>query len=413
LPVEKITMAGGELQPYKASDAEWSREMRNRKMLMAMPLKNWVFIWQKRDAATGQSLQQALMRVCPGLGMQVSPAKVVELDNDRTETFVAGLKANCDKTTQMVICLLPNNAKVRYDAIKKLCCVEQPIPSQCVMTKTLMKQQMIMSVAGKIGMQLNCKLGGELWAVEVPLKGLMVVGYDTYHDSSKKGHSVGGFISSMNKNLTRYYSKITRQATHQELSSQIKTCMMGSLKQWMDQNGALPDRIIYYRDGVGDGQLHALEENEIKQIREAMRSVGGDEYVERVKWCFIVVTKRINIRMFTRPPGGAAELANPPPGTIADVQVTRPERYDFYLVSQSVRQGTVTPASFNVIWDNSGLKPDHIQRLSYKLTHLYFNWPGTIRVPAPCQYAHKLAFLIGQNVHRDPHPDLAHNLFYL
>ena len=50
---------------------------------------------------------------------------------------------------------------------------------------------MIMSVAGKIGMQLNCKLGGELWAVEVPLKGLMVVGYDTYHDSSKKGHSVG------------------------------------------------------------------------------------------------------------------------------------------------------------------------------------------------------------------------------
>ena len=32
---------------------------------------------------------------------------------------------------------------------------------------------------------------------------------------------------------------------------------------------------------------------------------------------------------------------------------------------------------------------------------------------APCQYAHKLAFLIGQNVHRDPHPDLAHNLFYL
>ena len=52
---------------------------------------------------------------------------------------------------------------------------------------------MIMSVAGKIGMQLNCKLGGDLWAVEVPLKGLMVVGYDTYHDSSKKGQSVGEF----------------------------------------------------------------------------------------------------------------------------------------------------------------------------------------------------------------------------
>ena len=50
-------------------------------------------------------------------------------------------------------------------------------------------------------------------------------------------------------------------------------------------------------------------------------------------------------------------------------------RYDFFLVSQSVRQGTVSPTHFNVIEDNSGLKPDHLQRLSYKLTHLYYNWP--------------------------------------
>ena len=62
-----------------------------------------------------------------------------------------------------------------------------------------------------------------------------------------------------------------------------------------------------------------------------------------------------------------SQLSNPNPGTVADTEVTRPERYDFYLVSQSVRQGTVTPVSFNVVWDNSGLKPDHIQRLSYKV----------------------------------------------
>ena len=28
---------------------------------------------------------------------------------------------------------------------------------------------------------------------------------------------------------------------------------------------------------------------------------------------------------------------------------------------------------------------------SYKLTHMYYNWPGTVRVPAPCQYAHKVS----------------------
>ena len=69
-------------------------------------------------------------------------------------------------------------------------------------------------------------------------------------------------------------------------------------------------------------------------------------------------------------------------------------RYDFFLVSQSVNQGTVNPTSYNVVKDTSGLLPKHIQALTYKLTHLYYNWPGTVRVPAPCQYAHKLAFLV-------------------
>ena len=59
-----------------------------------------------------------------------------------------------------------------------------------------------------------------------------------------------------------------------------------------------------------------------------------------------------------------------------------------------MNQGTVNPTSYNVVKDTSGLMPKHIQALTYKLTHLYYNWPGTVRVPAPCQYAHKLAFLV-------------------
>jgi len=43
--------------------------------------------------------------------------------------------------------------------------------------------------------------------------------------------------------------------------------------------------------------------------------------------------------------------SNPPSGTVVDDVVTLPERYDFFLVSQSVRQGTVNPTSYNVIKD--------------------------------------------------------------
>ena len=90
-------------------------------------------------------------------------------------------------------------------------------------------------------------------------------------------------------------------------------------------------------------------------------------------------------------------------------------RYDFYLVSQSVRQGTVNPTSYNVIKEPSigALPPQHMQALTYKLCHLYYNWPGTVRVPAPCQYAHKLAFLVGESLHREPSEKLEDLLYYL
>jgi len=48
-------------------------------------------------------------------------------------------------------------------------------------------------------------------------------------------------------------------------------------------------------------------------------------------------------------------------------------------------QGTVIPTHYVVIHDTTNMKTDNVQQLTYKLCHLYYNWPGNIRVPAPCQ----------------------------
>lgn len=53
-------------------------------------------------------------------------------------------------------------------------------------------------------------------------------------------------------------------------------------------------------------------------------------------------------------------------------------RYDFFIVSQFVNQGTVSPTSYNVIHDTLGLDPDKIQRLTFKMTHCYYNWSVSI-----------------------------------
>lgn len=45
------------------------------------------------------------------------------------------------------------------------------------------------------------------------------------------------------------------QHTGQELADNLKKCMASALKKFHQVNGALPERIIVYRDGVGDGQV--------------------------------------------------------------------------------------------------------------------------------------------------------------
>jgi len=391
---------------YKDTDADWSRETRGKELISAFNMSNWVLLYSPRDEKVANDFLSTLKRVAAPMGMRVNDPHKCRLENDQARTYSNALQSQIKRETEIVVCIVPNNRKDRYDAIKKITCVDSPVPSQVIVSRTLSKQQMLMSVCTKIAIQLNCKLGGEVWATEIPVKKLMVIGFDVYHDSLNKGQSIGGFIASTNDSLTRYYSRITKQRSHNEICDQLKICMTGALKKYREVNGYDPDRILVYRDGVGDGQIFDVKDHEVPQLKRAI-----EEFNPAItKFAMIIVKKRISTRLFAQSQSG---FSNPMPGTIVDTDVTRPEFYDFFLCSQTVRQGTVTPVNYSIIEDTSGFKPDHFQKLTYKLCHLYYNWPGTIKVPAPCQYAHKLAFLIGQSVHTDPAPELADRLYYL
>lgn len=60
----------------------------------------------------------------------------------------------------------------------------------------------------------------------------MVIGIDVYHDASRGGRSVGGFVASMNKNLTRWYSRVCFQSPGQELIDGLKMALTASLKKY-------------------------------------------------------------------------------------------------------------------------------------------------------------------------------------
>ncbi|KAM4046062.1 piwi-like protein 1 isoform 2-T4 [Anomaloglossus baeobatrachus] len=404
-PAEKIQQKD-KFVDYNPQFADWSREMRGPVLIGTRDLNNWLLFYTRRNYDSANALLQNLFKITQQMRIRMNRAIMVEVE-DTVGGYLQAFQQNVTDRTEMVVCILSSINKMKYDAIKKYLCVDRPIPSQCVVAKTLSKPQTVLSVCTKIALQMNCKLGGELWSVEIPLEKTMIIGIDCYHDTLQGKKSIAGFIASMNKHMTRWFSRCIVQDRGQEIVDGLKVCMQAALHAYSKQVGELPHRLIIYRDGVGDGQLKTLVNYEIPQFIDCIKS-ARENYNPRLT--VVVVKKRINARFFAEMGG---RLQNPPPGTIVDTEVTRPEWYDFFIISQSVRQGTVSPTHYNVVYDTGGLKPDHMQRLTYKLCHQYYNWPGVIRVPAPCQYAHKLAFLVGQSIHREPHNSLSGLLYYL
>lgn len=52
--------------------------------------------------------------------------------------------------------------------------------------------------------------------------------------------------------------------------------LQAALRKYREVNKALPERIIIYRDGVGDGQLAAVVETEKPQLINCFKEVGSD-----------------------------------------------------------------------------------------------------------------------------------------
>lgn len=75
---------------------------------------------------------------------------------------------------QMVVCIVPNQNKDTYDAIKRTCCVDYGLPSQVVTSNIINPNNMnkTRSVITKLAVQMNCKLGGEIWGVVIPVRKL-------------------------------------------------------------------------------------------------------------------------------------------------------------------------------------------------------------------------------------------------
>lgn len=184
--------------------------------------------------------------------------------------------------------------------------------------------------------QINTKSGGESINVKLPKSinktKVMLIGIDVCHAGK---NSVVGFVATTNKQFTSTYSDIILQPKFQEIvKKDLDRCMHKALSHFSNNCGGLPDKIIIYRDGLGEQQMQQCIDKEVSQLKQCLE--GKYNKINPPKITLIVVNKRINQRMFCQDPR-SKETINPQPGTIIDsnlVENTDDKCYDFFLVPQ-------------------------------------------------------------------------------
>ncbi|XP_017059225.2 protein piwi [Drosophila ficusphila] len=388
--------------------ADWTRQFRDQRMLTTPSngIDRWAIIAPEKSSHSLRTLLQNLFRAAGGMGLNIRSPHEVLIYDDRTGTYIRALDDCARMDPKLILCLVPNNNVERYSAIKKRGYVDKAVPTQVVTLKTA-NVRSLMSIATKIAIQLNCKLGYTPWMIELPLSQLMTIGFDIAKSTRDRKRAYGALVASMDlQQNSTYFSTVSECNAFDVLANTLWPMIAKALRQYQREHNHLPARIVFYRDGVSSGSLKQLFEYEVKDVVEKLETEYKRAGLAPPQLAYIVVTRSMNARFFLNG-------QNPPPGTVVDDVITLPERYDFYLVSQQVHQGTVSPTTYNVVYSTMGISPDRMQMLTYKMCHLYYNWSGTTRVPAVCQYAKKLATLVGTNLHAIPQNALEKKFYYL
>ncbi|OMJ75543.1 hypothetical protein SteCoe_25277 [Stentor coeruleus] len=396
----------GDNTAFKINDSTGSFDRDIQRKMFAQPrLDKWgIFHCENDKKLVEQSLMANLIQVIKTFNVSCEKPAIFSVSSDKWNDWDRVLRQSLNPTVKIVICVLPGNkGKCRlYDDLKRLTFSCFPVPTQVILNSTLKKDKGLRSVINKVIMQINAKVGGIPWALDsLPFSNSasMVIGIDIF---SKRGScGVLGYCATMDQNFGRYgsFPKVINPGG--EVFGKIKECTEQSLQQFSNENKRFPKIVVVFRDGVSDSQRASVLNDEVSAVKQAFISMKNMGQFDIPSLIYVVVNKRTNARFYCE---NAGNTTNPPLGTIVDSKVVEKDGYDFYVMPAKANQGSMTPTHFHVIYDDSGLPCDNIQVLAYKMCYSYYNWSGSIRVPAPCQYAHKLAYNYGERSDKNGPP---------
>ncbi|KAG2546849.1 hypothetical protein PVAP13_9KG048600 [Panicum virgatum] len=428
LPAPKLKYHdSGKEKVCNPSVGQWN--MINKRMVDGGAIKFWAcltFTSQIHPNEIGRFCEDLVM-MCNSIGMQMSTQPCVPIKRARQDNVEASIRDICGhskevlaqqgltgKQLELLIIILPDMSG-SYGLIKRLCETEVGVITQCCAPKNVKKggKQFLENLALKI----NAKVGGRNTVLEAALNRniplltdmpTIVFGADVTHPPPGEGSSpsIAAVVASMDwPQVTKYKCLVSSQGHRVEIINNLFTEVRDSVKgivrggmirdlliSFLKSTGHKPKRIIFYRDGVSEGQFSQVLLYEMDAIRKACASLE-EGYLPPVT--FVVVQKRHHTRLFPenhRARDQTDRSGNILPGTVVDTTICHPSEFDFYLCSHSGIQGTSRPAHYHVLFDENRFSADALQTLTYNLCYTYARCPRSVSIVPPAYYAHLGAF---------------------
>ncbi|KAK9715282.1 hypothetical protein RND81_06G154500 [Saponaria officinalis] len=402
---------------------QWN--MINKKVINGSTVNNWACINFSRTVqeTAARGFCRQLVQMCQVSGMEFNPEPVIPIHSARPDQVKKALKfvfngasSKLDgKELELVIAILPDNNGSLYGDLKRICETDLGLISQCCLTKYVLKVSR--QYLANLSLKINVKMGGrntvlmDALSLRIPMVSdipTIIFGADVTHpergeDSSP---SIAAVVASQDwPEVTKYAGMVSAQAHRQEIiqdlfktshDPQLGTVNGGMIRELLlsfkRATGQKPLRIIFYRDGVSDGQFYHVLLYELDAIRKACASLEPG-YQPPVT--FVIVQKRNHTRLLPNNHNdkrSTDKSGNILPGTVVDSKICHPTDFDFYLCSHAGIQGTSRPAHYHVLWDENNFTADEIQSLTNNLCYTYARCTRSVSVVPPAYYAHLAAY---------------------
>lgn len=412
LPTPSITYSVGR-PDVDANKASWN--LRNVKFLKGGKLARWLVLLiadgNSRDEFSGPNdpeLKQTIngfINMCKSSGMTVeypvtclSAALPLRADPIRAQAIdkIRATLRTYPQKPNFVMVILSNGDKHVYAGLKHLCDSYLDVPTVCVHAAKIRKEKGQMQYFANVALKVNIKTGGAnhtldkegmKWLHAAPT---MLVGIDVTHPgpgSVRGTPSIAAVVASVDSFFAQFPASMQLQESKKEMVTNLAAMMFERLTLFRSRNRRLPDRVLVYRDGVSEGQLMTVVEEEMPAIRAAFRKFDAPQQKYLPKLSIVVCGKRHHTRFYPTDAAGADINGNPKPGTVVDRGVTAVYNFDFFLQAHAGLHGTTRPTHYYVVHDDIGFKADELQTLTNHISYLYSRATKAVSLASPAYYA--------------------------